>query len=578
MSAPIRSRRDAGVCHPFGQGALFAKDEIRGFLRVSSEERARLANAMWAGRARGGSSVERTTKFDAARHKPAAARKTAFVAPTARSPRLTFDQLPEEVRRIVYQYCCMKAEQSPPVPESPATPITPAALRLESGLPALCEAFPALATEILETISTSFSPTVFAFDLRKSDNGFLQWTKSHQREARLARTLRLKHWTCWTSATEPKWMNADDTTTFEIEPSGVIKITRSRTARVSACCRCDMNDLIGRRCPGSIVNKTWSLKDFSQALRTDDPLLIQAAVEFICLFNQPAIANDSPDCDGCGLRRIHFRTHKEEGQINTALPIKNVSPRIQAVPSFCAEYSPVSTSSASSAHSSGSTYYSTRSECSPSTEYSPCSDIGVPKVASWQTAPKSMPLESQQRAARPLPPLPVEAIEVEELPSEHIRSDLAPSNLKRSSAVRRPDTLPRSSTAPASFTPQLCVPAAYEDFKLRSSHSLIKPRTTSFELDISESRPAGAKARPQSYIAPKASYYGRPDITTEGRVSPSSVRAAYTQTRPYIPSAPPAASQRPNLRLITPYVQSFSDFKRIQDQWRAAEQREASTY
>ncbi|EGP91728.1 uncharacterized protein MYCGRDRAFT_107719 [Zymoseptoria tritici IPO323] len=576
-SAPLRSRKGAKFDHPFQQGASFAKTDIRRIARLPSDERAKLVNIMWVDKALKGQTAERPNDGTLSRRQPKAmpalmCPKPSVSAPETKTPRITFDQLPTGVRRLVYQYCCLKAERSPTSPL-----LTPDALRRESRLPSLSEAFPTLATEMLALMSTMFRGTTFEFDLRKPNNGFLRWTKHYPTEAKATRKLKLRHWTCWINLSECTWSNAAGETTLEMEPSGMVKIINTSTTRDSSSCSCEMADLLDRRCPGWNVNKAWSLRDFANALRRDESVLIQAALEFICLFNQSGIQRASPHCEACGLGRIHFRTHKQEGRNPTS--IKMAQPVLISIPKLAPpiqdavsnEHSPCSEWSPRSGYSSNcspQSYYSTHSGRSPTIEHSPCSEPETPA----KRMPGAFTASVEISTARQ-----VKVTSVKELPSRQRCDSVASNNLKRSSALRRPDTLPRSSTEPASFPPHTQPPPAST-----------KSRKVPYELEQMPPGTPVVQAPPQSYIAPKISFLGRtssPSTPVEERPSPSSVRAVYTQLPARrlpdlpprkLPDLPPAASARPVLRLVTPYVQSFSDFKRLQDQWRAAEQRRAS--
>ncbi|KJY00029.1 hypothetical protein TI39_contig345g00042 [Zymoseptoria brevis] len=576
-AAPLRSRKGAKIDHPFQQGASFAKTDIRRIARLPSDERAKLVNIMWIDNALKGHTAERPNDGLLSRRQqkamPALMPQTPAVPrPETKTSRITFDQLPAGVRRIVYQYCCLKAERSPTSPL-----LTPDASRRESGLPSLSQAFPTLATEILALMRTIFRGSTFEFDLRKPDNGFLCWTRNRPTEAKATRKLKLRHWTCWINLSKCTWTNAAGETTFEMEPTGLVKIINTSATRDSSSCSCELADLLDRRCPGWNVNKAWSLRDFANALRRDDSVLIQAALEFICLFNQSGIQRASPYCEACGLGRIHFRTHKQEGRsppsINTAqlvlISIPKLAPSIQDAVSNehspCSEWSP---RSGYSSNCSPQSYYSTHSGRSPTIEHGPCSEPETPA----KSMPGAFPASVEISTARQ-----VKLTSVKGLPSRRRCGSVASNNLNRSSALRRPDTLPRSSTEPASFAPHTQPPPAS-----------IKSRKVSYELEQMPAGPPVVRARPQSCIAPKISFLGRtssPSTPVEERPSPSSVRAAYTQppTRRLpdlpprkLPDLPPAASARPVLRLVTPYVQSFSEFKRLQDQWRAAELRRVS--
>ncbi|SMR45391.1 unnamed protein product [Zymoseptoria tritici ST99CH_3D1] len=557
-SAPLRSRKGAKFDHPFQQGASFAKTDIRRIARLPSDERAKLVNIMWVDKALKGQTAERPNDGTLSRRQPKAMptlmRQTpAVAAPETTTSRITFDQLPAGVRRIVYQYCCLKAERSPTSPL-----LTPDALRRESGLPSLSEAFPTLATEILALMPTMFRGTTFEFDLRKPNNGFLRWTKHYPTEAKATRKLKLRHWTCWINLSECTWSNAAGETTLEMEPSGMVKIINTSTTRDSSSCSCEMADLLDRRCPGWNVNKAWSLRDFANALRRDESVLIQAALEFICLFNQSGIQRASPHCEACGLGRIHFRTHKQEACATDPGCSEQRAQSMQRVES--------SQRIQQQLQSPELLQHSQRT--SPTIEHSPCSEPETPA----KRMPGAFTASVEISTARQ-----VKVTSVKELPSRQRCDSVASNNLKRSSALRRPDTLPRSSTEPASFAPHTQPPPAST-----------KSRKVSYELKKMPPGTPVVRAPPQSYIAPKFSFLGRtssPSTPVEERPSPSSVRAAYTQLPARrlpdlpprkLPTLPSAASVRPVLRLVTPYVQSFSDFKRLQDQWRATEQRRAS--
>lgn len=310
---------------PFRHAAPVTKTQVRAFQRPASEDRLGLMTTMWLQKGLNELPISHpmhATLLDRLQNEPPSPSSRSASSSSSPPPNTLehsvtrFDQLPAEIRSLVYGYTLSEKE-----PIAPALTPFEGEQRdcerryIQSGLPVLAAVFPALTDEIQRMMRPFYQANTFQFDLREDEgiDNLLRWLEQRQDEANAARTISVIHWTWYWSTSDFCWNFVADATILSLTSSGHVKLTRTSGVLDADACNCDMEKLVSAQCSDWTMNNIWTLPDFVKALRQDEELLTQALTKFVDLIQTHdesfhAWQNGPTACAACGKSMIFLRT------------------------------------------------------------------------------------------------------------------------------------------------------------------------------------------------------------------------------------------------------------------------------
>ena len=319
---PISMQNFRDCTHPFKQGALVDKDDIRAIEQPASVElRTTLETTFWLQKALADTPHSHSSHQvleERLRSEPASPSSSSTrslpVFQERRRP-YSFVDLPLEVRRTIYEYSLTEQEPVSPVLDS-CNQSRWAERQVKTsgaGLPVLEQVFPALKHELRTMLATFYRSNTFQFDLR-SDTGLAllrRWADEKREEASVAKKVRIKHWTFWYNESGD-WEHTADETILALMPTGCVEM--KRLAQLSRACSCGVEDFMSSHCPGWKLNKICSLTDFVKAIRIqEEEVLIEAVANFVKLVQQHNdsfhLRRENPKpCQQCGRQMMLLRS------------------------------------------------------------------------------------------------------------------------------------------------------------------------------------------------------------------------------------------------------------------------------
>ncbi|KAI5369914.1 hypothetical protein Slin15195_G007920 [Septoria linicola] len=290
------------------QGVLVTKDAIRAIAQPDPELWTTLATTYWLQKG----AVKLVSSTSESRSPSESSSKRAVVAKSLLGLCIHLPSSKDEIIQL-HRSATEMTEQAPLksilIPRDDASLAKP--LDLHIGLPVLADVFTPLKDELAAMLPVLYSSNTYQFDIRDDQGGGLlrQWPDEMPEQARVATSIRIKHWTWW-HVSSGSWKHTADETDITLLPSGFIKMIRQGGQLDPEACCCEVEDLVRIHSPGWRFNKPWKLIDFVLALRQKEEPLIEAVNKFVELIQWHDESfhewRDSPSpCQLCG-KQLHL--------------------------------------------------------------------------------------------------------------------------------------------------------------------------------------------------------------------------------------------------------------------------------